>query len=929
VEPHCGGVYEFRVLGPLEVTRAGESVALGGLRQRALLALLLLSANEVVPRERIVDALWGERPPSTAQNAIQVGVHGLRGALGRERLRTVGAGYVLDVGEEELDLRRFERLLEGARSAGDPRTAGAALARALDLWRGPALADLRDAPFAAAEAERLEELRLQALEGRLGAELELGAGAELVPELTKLVAEHPYREVLHGRLMLALYRAGRQAEALEAYARARRLLVEELGVEPSPDLQELERRILRQDASLAPARAVPATNLPTPPTPLVGRELELAAVTALLGREEVRLLTLTGSGGTGKTRLALAVAHDLVPAFRDGVWFVPLAPVADPALVEPTLAAALGLEESGADSLTGILREHLGVRRALVVLDNFEHVAAAAPLVAGLLAAAPGLKLLVTSRAPLRVSGEHDYPVPPLSLPVPGATDPLESEAVALFVERARAVRPEFSLDEHAEAVAETCVALDGLPLALELAAARTKVLTPEALRDRLERRLPLLERGPADLPQRQRTLRATIDWSHGLLDEEERLLFARLSVFAGGWSLEAAEAVCEADLDTLTSLVEQSLVRGRRDGRFAMLQTVREYALERLQGRGEADELRERHARHFLALAEAGDAGLTTVEAGVWRSRLDAEHDNLRAAVGWAGAAGAGELELRLVIALRRFWHTQGHVTEGRRWLEDAVARGGDVPPELRGRALTALAALMYDQADLDRARGLLEEALELFRAAGDEGRAARTLSELGGIAALEEDYEHASALFEQTIPYFRTAGDTRALLVTLGNLASVTDLAGDHARGRALGEETLALARETGDHDQVGITLHNLGRIALREGRHADARAQFGESIAIAQQLGYRGMIATCLEAFAELSIAEGEDDRAARLHGAAAALLEEQGGELGPEEGASRAAAAAELARRLGPEAFDLLTAEGAELPLEAAVALTRAS
>jgi predicted ATPase/DNA-binding SARP family transcriptional activator len=661
VEPRGGGVFEFRLLGPLEVVKNGSAVAPGGPRQRALLALLLLRANEVVPRERIVDGLWGERPPETAPNAIQVAVHALRRLLGRERLETRGAGYVLHADADELDLRRFERLLA--------RSDAAALREALALWRGPALADLREAPFAAAEAERLDELRLVALERRIAADFELGAGGDLVPELRALVAEHPYRERFHAQLMLALYRGGRQAEALEAYAAARRRLVEELGMEPGPELRELEQRILRHDPGLVPASpAAPgAAALPTAPTPFLGRELELAAVTALLNRDEVRLLTLTGAGGTGKTRLALAAARELEPAFRDGARFVGLATVRDPALVASTVAAALGAGETGAGSVETALFEHLRDQHTLLVLDNFEQVTAAAPLVAELLGAAPRLKVLVTSRGVLRVSAEHEYPVPPLPLPDPAdAGDPdslLRNEAVALFVERARAVRPGFALDGEARAVVDICAALDGLPLALELAAARVKVLSPSALRDRLERRLPLLERGPADLPGRQRTMRATIDWSYDLLDEADRALFARLAVFAGGCTVEAAEAVCEADLDGLAALVDASLLRerpgGRAETRFAMLEVVREYAVERLEASGESERLRRRHAGHYADLGERAEPELTGAEAVRWLGYLEAEHDNIRAALAWAGTAGEREVELRLAGSMHYFWRS------------------------------------------------------------------------------------------------------------------------------------------------------------------------------------------------------------------------------------------------------------------------------
>lgn len=929
-----GEQVEFRLLGPLEVTRGRAAVPLAGARQRTLLAFLLLHANELVSRERLVDCLWGERPPETAANALQVAVHGLRRLLGAERVETRGSGYLLRVEPSELDLGRFRELVARARSATGPAAAAESLGEALALWRGPPLADIAEAPFARIEIGRLEEERLAALETRIDAELALAHHAELVGELEALVAEHPYRERLRVMLMLALYRSGRQAEALDAYQGARRALVDDLGVEPGPELQELERAILRQDPSLQPAppRTAPQTNLPAPVTPLVGRELELAAASALLRREDVRLLTMTGAGGTGKTRLALAVADDLLGDFEDGVWLVTLAPVRDPELVASTVAGALGVEESGGTSLLEDLKAHLRDRRALLLFDNFEHLARAATVVSDLLAAAPRLKALVTSRSVLRLSGEHDYPVPPLALPDRAAWDDAESllrnEAVALFVARAQAARLDFRLEENARAVAEICVALDGLPLALELAAARVKVLPAEALRARLERRLPLLVAGPRDVPRRQRTLRAAIDWSYELLDGDERALFARLAVFAGGCGLGAAEDVCEASLHTLSSLVEKSLARqsGDADGdvRLSMLETVREYASERLAERGESDLRRRRHAEHFLALAEEAEPELKGENAAAWLVGLDAELDNVRAALGWAGAAGAAELELRLASALEYFWRLRGHLSEGRKWLEGALSRGGETPTPVRAKALNAAAILVHRQGDLRLAKGFLEEALAIHRELHDEREVARMLSNLGGVAVFEGEYERATELYEETIPLFRKAGDDRGLMVTLSNLASIANLSGDHARGRTLGEEGLAVARRAGDMDQTSISLHNLGRAALHQQRHVEAGRRFGESLELAVALGYKELIAYGLEGLGELAAARHQWERAARLLGAGTCLFEALGVPIGPEEREGYEATVARLTERLGEAAAAELQAEGRAMSLERAVA-----
>ncbi len=587
--------------------------------------------------------------------------------------------------------------------------------------------------------------------------------------------------------------------------------------------------------------------------------------------------------------------------------------------------------ESGGGTAIDGLKLHLAGKRVLLVLDNFEHVAEAAPLVAELLAAAPGLKVLVTSRSVLHLSGEHTYPVPPLALPEReewGDVEALaQSEAVALFVARARAVRPDFGLEGHEREVAEICVALDGLPLALELAAARTSVLSPEALRARLERRLGVLVGGPRDLPQRQQTLRAAIDWSHELLDADERAAFARLAVFAGGCGTEAAEAVCDASLDTIASLVEKSLVRQRdsADGlRLTMLATLREYAWEQLEARGEGEELRRRHAEHLLALAEAAEPELKGEGASPWLTRLDEEHDNLRAALAWAGSAGAVELELRLASALEYFLRLRGHLSEGRSWLEGALSRVGDAPLEVRAKALNAASILVDRQGDVQQARSLLEEALAIYRELEDERSVARMLSNLGGVAVAEGDLAQAETLFEETLPLFRRMEDSRALMVTLSNLAALANLGGDHERARALGEEALAIARSEGDQDQTSISLHNLGRAALNEGLLDEAGRRLRESLELSAGLGYKEVIAYCLEGIGELAALGGSERGGARLLGAGIALLAELGIPIGPEEreGYERAVARLELA--LGQELFGRLEAEGRELPLEQAVA-----
>lgn len=923
--------FEFRLLGPFEVAADGAVLPVGGPRQRALLALLLLNANRSVSRERSIEGLWGEAPPETAQNALQVAVHGLRKVLGAERIERQGDGYVLHVHEGELDLERFEKLVAQA-GTQEPEAASRTLAEALDLWRGTALGDIA-APFASVEAGRLEELRLAAVEGRIEADLTRGADELVVPELEALIAQHPYRERLRGQLMRALYRVGRQAEALEVYQDARRVLVEELGIDPSPELQQLEAAILRHDPSLEPRRpwGRDAGNLPVPPSPLIGRDVEVVAVTAMLRLPDVRLATLTGASGTGKTRLAIAAAENLQREYEDGVYFVDLSALDDPELVPATIAGALGVREASGQAIEQSLKDAIRDRQLLLVLDNFERIVAAGRVISELLAVGRRVKVIATSRTVLRLSGEHEYPVAPLPVPRRGDARDIDAlgrnAAVELFVARARATRYDFELTSaNSQVVAEICRALDGLPLALELAAARTKVLAPEELLARLERRLDVLTVGPRDVPERQQTLRAAIDWSYHLLGEPEQELFASVAVFASGFTLEAAAVVCDADVDHIAALVDHNLLHREElpeAVRFRMLETIREYAVERLEESPLEEELRRKHAEYFLALAELGEPELIGRDAGHWLERLEREHDNFRTALSWSGAARQFELELRLAGALQVFWRLRGHLHEGTRRLEAALGRGNHAPGTLRAKALHAVGILVARQGDHDRARELFEEALSLFRQAGNEDRSARTLAELGTLALLAEDHERATGLYEETIPLFRKAGDLRTLMVVLANLASIAYLQADHGRARELGEEALSLAHRQGAKDVVAPLLHNLARVALAQDRADDAGRLFAESLAIGQELGYRENVAYCVEGCAELAAARGEAQTAARLLGAGIDLFERLGVPLEAGEREAYERTVELVIAQLGEATFASLEGAGRELPLEQAV------
>jgi predicted ATPase/DNA-binding SARP family transcriptional activator len=917
---------QFRILGPIEAVLDGGSAALGAPKQRGLLALLLVNRRRVVTADQLIDGLWGESPPASALQSLQVYVHGLRRALGGERIETAGRGYRVIVGEEELDLDRFERTLERGRAAFEAGRADDAaddLREALAIWRGPALADLPEETRRAAEAERLEELRLTALELRYDAELACGRHDTVVGELEALTAEEPYRERFLQQRMLALYRCGRQADALEVYRAAREVLAEDLGLDPSPALQELERAILRQEPSLAAPEAPTRSThpLPVPPTPLVGRRLELAAVGALFRDEGARLVTLTGPGGTGKTRLSLAVADALEPELRDGALFVSLAPVSSPELVVSTIAEALEVREGGrplAESVT----EHLRERRLLLVLDNFEQLLPAAPFVGDLLAAAPRLWILATSRAPLRLAAEREYPVPPFD--VPDADLPFETlvktDAVRLFAARAQAVDPAFELDlASAPEVARVCRRLDGLPLAIELAAARAKLLAPAEILERLEREPHMLPPGPRDAPARQRTLAATIHWSYDLLGSDERLAFARLGVFSGGCTLEAAETVCDVTLDSLATLVDNNLLR-RRDGRFTMLATVRHFAVERLEEAG-ADELRRRHAEWLTELAETM-AERTTVggeDATVWLDRIQPEHDNIRAALAWSLEEDP-ELALRLASSLRLFWEVRGHFSEGGRWLEAALPRAADAAPGVRMKALSASGTIAFRLGNVDLAEERWEPALEMARELGDDLWIARLLSDVGTAAAGREDWDVATQLLEESAALFRELDVPARLGTVLGNLGHIAAERGDYARAIEVTEEALLL--ESGHKQNAAITTYNLGSHNLHAGNLEQAREWLERAIALTLELGYKEVMAYALASYVQLCLREGDATRAAHLAGIADRLLSEAGVLLQPIEQQRFDEAKAQTQEELG-EAYTPTHGAAMAAPLEDAL------
>jgi predicted ATPase/DNA-binding SARP family transcriptional activator len=918
---------EFGILGPLRAVGPDGPIELMAAKQRALLATLLLARHgEAVSATYLIDVLWGDDPPATAAKALQVHVSQLRRALGPDQpIVTRAAGYAADLGPEALDLDRFESLVERAheeRAAARLAETSRLLREALGLFRGPPLVDAPLMGPAAAEPGRLASLRLAVLEERIEVDLETGGHATVIGELEALTAEHPYRERMVAQLMLALYRSGRQADALEAFRRARRALVEDLGLDPRRELQALEAAVLAQDPALdlpaAPAsQATPEPArplLPVPLTPLLGREADVETAVALLAEPGVRLLTLTGPGGIGKTRLGLELARRLAPRFEDGARFVPLGAIAEPGRVVPAVAQALGAVEGEGQSPFDALAAHLAGRSVLVVLDNFEQVLDAAPDVARLLAASPRVKLVVTSRSPLRVAGEQELAISPLA----------RAPAVELFVSRARALNPRHVLatgDE--EQIERICEALDGLPLAIELAAARSKLLAPAAILERLARRLDLLSAGPRDAPERQQTLRAAIGWSYDLLDPEVRAVFARLGVFAGGWTLEAAEAVCGPDaLEALATLMDQSLVTAA-GGRFEMLETVRDYALERLAETGTEPAVRGRHAEAYAELAESADRGLQSRDIGAWLDRVHDDRENIRAAVAFAVAQRDAATALRLCGAWR-YWFTRGNLTDGRA-LVTAALSSGEGPPEVRLQALNAAGVLASEQGDFAAARELFDESLALARAVDAPAWVARAFSNLGALAMYDDDFVEALRLYEQPLRYYREAGDVRSLSLATQNLGLAHSGAGEHERAIELLAESVVLARDAGDPAHLSSTMRSLARAQLLGASESSPALELlKESLVLSGDLGDRPGILECLETLAAVAGRDGHPHEGALLIGAAASARVAAGATRQPDEDAWVREVEIELREVLGAGAFVAAVRDGERLELREAVA-----
>jgi predicted ATPase/DNA-binding SARP family transcriptional activator len=926
------------VLGPLDVRdQAGNPVEVGGRRLRALLIRLAVDAGRPVSSERLIDDLWPSDPPSAPGPALHTLIARLRTAGGRDLLEAVPGGYRLLVEPEQIDAFAFERQVVAAQALELPQDRAAELARALSLWRGAALADVADAEFAAPVIARLDELRLSATEDRIDAELALGPARHLVSELETLAAAHPTRERLRGQLMRALYAAGRQSAALAVYEDTRRELADGLGVDPSAELAEVHLAILRHEAGPARRR----TNLPAPLTSFVGREEECRRIAKLLA--EARLVTLTGPGGAGKTRLSAEVTGGLLDDYPDGVWFVPLAPVTTAVDVAQAVLQAIGVSDSlgsiesrelqsPLERLIDVLRN----RRLLMIFDNCEHlVDAVARLADRVLGEAAGVRILATSREPLGITGETLYPVPSLPLPEADAEaeDAVQHAAVRLFADRARAVRPDFSLagDQTALVIA-ICRELDGIPLAIELAAARVRSLTVRQIADRLGYRFQLLNGGNRAALPRHQTLRAVVDWSWDLLEPDERTVLRRLSVFTGGATPESAEQVCRLDdsehrdardvIDVIASLIDKSLVQADTGGdgevRYRLLETVRAYGIERLEEAGEQDRVRAAHVTYFLDLAERAEPLLRRSEQLYWLDRMVTERGNCNAALQHTIDSRDVERGLRLVAALTWSWVMSDYEAEAGGWavsiralspdghpdgLQEAyaicvfmanlvVAMDKDQGPFQNGLTAAVQEAMQWVPQQPEHpmlclaaplaalATGSLEQAAEgLAVVAGHPDPWVRAVAHVClGVLALNDGRVDASAV-ELTYGYqgFEEIGERWGMTIALASLAEISLIRGEGADAVRSAERAHANASLGVSPEQGGVMLILLGRAHAEAGDPDRGRPEIEEGVRHAERLGEFADAANGLLLLSRMAIAGGDRPAAWALAERARELVE----------------------------------------------------
>ena len=982
-----------RMLGGFRVSVGPRILEEGAWRLRKaanLVKILALSPRHRIHREQVMDMLWPDLGSQAASNNLRGVIHAARRTLepdpsAASRYLTLQDDQVALCPEDQLwvDVEAFEEAAAAARRSQDP----AAYRMALELYAGELLPEDRYEEWVERLRTRLQEANLSLLLGLARLYEEHADYDSAIETLRTVVAEEPTREEAHVGLMRLYALSGSRAEALAQYSKLDEVLIRELGTEPAASSRALRDEIvaghgpLQEAPSLcSPPKKPPGAgrhNLPDPRTSFVGREQEILELKRELAM--TRLLTLTGVGGSGKTRLALEVARDLVGAYPDGVWLVELAPLSEEKLVPQAVARTMRVREQPGRPLADTLVEALHKKATLLVLDNCEHLAdSVAHLADTLLDLCSHVRVLTTSREILELEGEAVWRVSSLSTPDadkrPTAGELMRYDAVRLFVERTRLRLSAFDITPgNATAVAEVCRKLDGIPLAIELAAARMDVLTAEQIAQRLDRALGLLTGGRAT-DRRHRTLRATLDWSHELLREPERKLFGRLSVFAGGWTLEAAEAVAAGDgieegavVELFLMLVDKSLVvsEAGEDGfRYGMLEPVRQYARERLEESEEARAMERAHAEYFLALAEEAEPRLWESGDKVWFERLEAEHDNMRAALFWTLEHEEVELALRLGGALRWFWRARGYHGEGRGWLERALSEDGRTSAVARARALDGVGWLASEQRDMDRVEAAAEEGLKLCDEEGIGGIIAADFKNLLGEAAwLRGDHERAAELLDEGLVLHREARNSRGIAWSVCSLAVVSTEQGDYERAKKLFEEGIALSRETGgalplgdllislgyeyllegDHERatalneeaaelyrkrgsrgsLRYALDNLGWAALVREDHAQAKALHEESLDLCKEIGDKVIGSGSLEGLACSAASRGEAQRAARLFGAAQALREAVDYHQEPRERALGEPYLAAARSRMTEAEWEAVFAEGQAMSFEEAV------
>lgn len=885
------------LLGPLQITLGDRAVtAFRYDKVRALLVYLAVEADRPHRRDALTGLLWPELPQPTARNNLRQALNTLREAIGdkaaeppflivtRESIQLHPAADVwLDVGEFTtlLDLceTHAHRRPESCKACAQRREAAVALYRGgfLEQFFLPDSAAFEE--WALLKREWLQRMAAEAL-ARLGRYHE--ARGEYEPALG-YVRRHlelePWREEAHRELMRLLVLNEERSAALVQYEECRRLLDEELGVEPEAETTRLYEQIrdATDESPLGLERlALPAERphtLPPQPTPFVGREEELAEIARLLDDPGCRLLTLTGPGGIGKTRLAIQAASEQIDEFADGVYFVALAGLDSADLLITAIGAAIKYAFSPQGDPKRQLLAHLREKEMLLVLDNFEHLLDGVGLLAEILAAAPEVSVVVTSRERLNLHGEWVFELRGLAAPETEETEAVESySAIQLFAQSARRVDRTFVVGEaERPSVVSICRLLEGLPLGIELAAGWVRLLSCREIAAEIERDMGFLSTALWDLPARHRSLRAVFEHSWKLLSKEEQRVFSKLAVFRGGFLREAGERLATTTLLTLSALLDKSLLRRTATGRYELHELVRQFALEKLADAGELETTRNTHLALFLELAERAESAFNGPEQARWLNRLEAESDNVRAALEWALGGEEIEVGLRLVAALYRFWYWRGHLSEGRRWLEAAleVAARRAVPPSaaLRARVMHAAGVLADEQGDRDRAVAHYEASLALRREVGDKGGQAASLNSLGGIAWQRHDYERARALFEESLALRRELGQREWFAAPLSNLGLVALALGEYAQAEALFEESLAIDRELGDTMGIASDLCHLGTVTLDQGHCDRARALYGESLRLRQELGDKEGIAYCLEGFAGVAAAQADSEEEAR--------------------------------------------------------------